>query len=117
MFLKYFYQWGDISQWISAIALVLFLVLYTVFAKWWKHPVGWVVNIFAFALVLIIVPSLMALADPAAFAGFANSTWYKVLETFNLTFITAAALTGNVVWAYLHHKRNLPGERHGSQEE
>lgn len=111
-FYHYFYDWGDISQWIATAGLVLFLTLYTIFAKWWKHPVGWVVNVFVISLVLILIPSLMALADPAGFIHFADSNWYKVLETCNLTFLVAAALTGNIVWAYLHSKKALPGEKH-----
>lgn len=114
--LNYFYNWGDISQYISGVLLVTFIGLYSLFAKWWKHAVGWVVVTYAASLVLILVPSIAAISDPALFANFASTTWYKVLETINLTFLTGAAVTGNVVWAYLHHKRNLPGERHGSQE-
>lgn len=115
-FLNYFYHWGDISQWIAAVGLVSFLMMYTIFASWWKDPVGWVVNIFAVSLVLILIPSLMALADPSEFVHFANSTWYKVLETCNLTFLVAAAITGNVVWVYLHNKKKLPGEKDVREE-
>lgn len=116
MFLKYFYDWGDLAQWLGGSLLVLFMLNYTRHTPWWKHPVGWVVNIFALSLVLIIAPSVAYLADPAGFANFANTTWYKVGETLNLTFLVGAALTGVIVWQHLHKQQRLPGEKHGGDK-
>lgn len=111
--LNLFYDWGDLSQWITGSLLVIFITLYTIYTPWWKNPVGWVVNIFAFSLVLIIWPSVAYLAAPTDFANFAGMTWYKVMETLNLTFLTGASITGVWVWVHLHRKRRLPGEEHG----
>jgi hypothetical protein len=113
MLLNLFYDWGDLSQWIAGGLLVLFILLYTYFAPWWKHPVGWVVNIFAFSLILILWPSVTYLADPTGFANFATTTWYKVTETLNLTFLVGAAFTGVITWIRLHRQRRLPGEGNG----
>lgn len=112
-----FLDYGNGVEWYSMAALIVFLVSYTIYTPWWKHPVGWVVNIFALSLTAIIGPSLIALSDPSGFANFAATRWYQVLETFNLTFIAASATTGILVWRSLHKQRRLPGEEHGGKKE
>jgi len=97
---------GNLCLWLSSIALAVWIVQYSILAKWWKHIIG--ITLIGFALVdlAIFIPSLMALADPADFARFANTNWYRILAVCILVASSAFILTRITAWERIRRHRD-----------
>lgn len=97
---------GNLCLWLSSVALVVWIIQYSVLAKWWKHIIG--VTLVGFALVdlAIYVPSLMALADPAQFARFASTTWYHWLAIGIVTASAGFIITRITAWERIRRRRD-----------
>jgi hypothetical protein len=101
---------GNAALWLSGAAIVIWVVQYSLLAAWWTSAIG--VTLVGLALVdlAIFIPSLMALADPSDFAGFASTTWYLYL-TVGIVIASAAFLVTRIVtWERIrrHRARGVP---------
>ena len=104
---------GDACLWASSVMIVAWVIQYSVLAPWWDNPIGITIVGEALCLLAIFVPSLLALADPAAFATFAQQTWYTYL-TIGVVAATAVFLgTRIVTWELIRRRRGTAGLPNG----
>lgn len=106
---------GDFCLWASSAMIVIFVVQYSLLAKWWANFIGITIVGEALALLAIYIPSLMGLADPAAFAHFAQARWYLYLTVGIVVGTTLFLGTRIVTWEYVRRQRGgsplLPGDQ------
>jgi hypothetical protein len=100
---------GNAALWASGAAIMIWIVQYSLLAPWWRSMIG--ISLVGLALVdlCIFLPSLMALADPADYAKFAQTRWYLYLT---VTIVIASAVfvcTRIVVWEKLRRERKRTG--------
>lgn len=49
----------EAGVWFAAACTVLFVSVYSVVDRWWRHDVGWTLVLMDFALFLILLPPLL----------------------------------------------------------
>src|SRR5215472_10626806 len=96
---------GNLCLWLSSVALAVWIIQYSVLAKWWTSVIG--ITLIGFALVdlAIYVPSLIALADPADMANFASTTWYHWLAICIVVSSAAFIITRITAWERIRRRR------------
>lgn len=115
--MRYWLDEGNICLWLSAVAIIVWLGQYTMLVDWWKNAPGargtrWIgITIVGLALCLLVIyiPSLMALAWPGRFAGFASTTWYRILAVVIVNASAVFILTRVATWEYLRRQRTVNG--------
>jgi len=114
--LHVFTDMGNVAIWGSTVLLVFFLAQYSRMDPWWSNPVGRLIVALAVIPVVIFIPSLIALADPA-FTGFGTSLWYRwvAIWTVIFTFVTALAIV--VTWERARRARSRIERENGQQRE
>jgi hypothetical protein len=96
---------GDAALWISTIGILVWIVQYTVLAKWWKNAIGVTLVGEAIALFLIYLPNILALADPLKFASFAQTRWYLYLSVGIVTGTAVFIVTRIITWEHIRRQR------------
>lgn len=96
---------GNAALWLSGAAIVIWVIQYSLLAAWWTTAVG--VTLVGLALVdlAIFIPPLMALADPADYAGFASTTWYLYLTVGIVVASAGFLVTRIVTWERIRRHR------------
>ena len=107
--IRAFTDLGDVCIWASSVMIVIFVIQYSVLASWWRGAIGITIVGEALCLLAIYVPSLLALADPGDFAGFAQSTWYRLLAVGIVAATTVFMATRIITWELLRRRRALNG--------
>lgn len=116
MILRLFTDIGTVCIWGTAVLLVAALAMYTAMERWgWaRNWVGRIIVGLATAIVVIYIPSLIALADPA-FTGFGAKIWYRwvAIGTVIFTFAISAAMVATLEYVRRLKKkvRNGQGRR------
>lgn len=99
---------GNVCIWGTAIVLFLALILYTAIDHWgWaKNWAGRVIVGLAATIIVIYVPSLIALADPA-FTGFGTKQWYQwtAIGTVIFSFVIAVAFVATLLYVWRLRRR------------
>lgn len=111
--MRYWLDEGDAALWLASAAIVIWLIQYTMIVDWWRNSpgsrgtrfVGITIAGLAICLLLVYIPSLLALAWPAKFAGFAATTWYHVLALVIVNATVVFMLTRIATWEYLRRQR------------
>ena len=103
---------GDIAIWISSIGIVIWVVQYSLLSPWWKDTIGITMIGEALIILAIYIPTLLALADPAGFAGFATAGWYLWLTAAIVIAGAVFIVTRIVVWERIRRQRNHGLPRH-----
>src|SRR5215469_7597103 len=97
---------GDICLWVSAAAILVWIIQYTVLAAWYRNVIGITLVGFALVTLAIYIPSLIALADPADMANFASTTWYRWLA-ISIVFASAVfMITRIAAWDRIRRQRD-----------
>lgn len=96
---------GDVALWASAIGILIWVIQYTILAKWWKNFIGITLVGEALCILAIYIPSLMALADPTDFASFAQTSWYLYLGFGIVTATALFIITRIITWEYVRRQR------------
>lgn len=101
---------GNAALWLSGAAIIIFVVQYTLLARWWTTAIG--ISIVGLALVdlAIYIPPLMALADPHDFANFAATRWYLFLTVGIVVASAGFLVTRIVTWERIRRRRKHGGE-------
>jgi hypothetical protein len=102
-------DFGDAMEWITPIALLLWIAQYSVLAPWWSQFTGTWQVILALVIVAIYIPSLMAVADPAGYAHFAQAQWYQWLALCIVTASAVAAVGLIAKWESVRRLRKRTG--------
>lgn len=106
--MRYVLDEGNAALWLSSLAVVLWVVQYSILARWWRNPIGITIVGLATCLLVIYIPSLMALALPAQFAGFASTTWYQWLAVIIVNATAVFMIARIVTWERLRrHRRDV----------
>lgn len=107
---------GDAAQWLVGIGTVLFIIQYTLYAKWWNNFIGRSVILLDVCLLAILGPSLATLADPGA--QFYLTAWYAYLETGALVLAAYTVISRMWGWERLRRARGFNGHapRHPSDK-
>lgn len=96
---------GNAAIWISSVGIVVWMIQYTALAPWWKDTLGVTLIGEAVVILLIYIPTLMALADPAGYANFAQARWYLYLTVAIVLATALFVLTRIVVWERTRRQR------------
>lgn len=96
---------GDTGLWVSGVGIVIWIIQYSILAKWWKNFIGITMVGEALALLLIYIPSLMALVDPVQFMSFSQTHWYLWLSTGIVVATALFIITRIVTWDYIRRQR------------
>lgn len=98
---------GDAALWWSSAVIVAWVVQYSVLAEWWRNLIGITIVGLAICLLLVYIPSLMALAWPEQFATFAQTVWYKWLAIVIVN-ATAVFMTTRIwAWEQVRRRRGV----------
>ena len=98
---------GNAAIWISSAGLVFWMVQYSLLAPWWRDSLGVTLIGEALIILLIYIPTLLALADPAGFTNFAQTRWYLYLTAAIVIGSMVFILTRIVVWERTRRRRKL----------
>lgn len=113
--MRYLLDEGDVMLWLSSAAIIFWVVQYSILAAWFKHLIGITIVGLAVCLLLVYIPSLMALADPAEFAKFASTRWYQWVAIVIVNSTAVFMLTRIWAWEAIRRKRAttplLPGDQ------
>jgi hypothetical protein len=96
---------GDAAEWVTAVAVIVWIVQYSLLARWWRDSIGITLAGEALAILAIFIPSLMALADPADYVHFATAPWYQWLALCIVVACAAFMVTRIVVWDQIRRQR------------
>ena len=97
---------GNFCLWVSSAMIVIWVIQYSLLAKWWRNFIGISIVGLALCLLAIYIPSLMALADPVDYANFATTRWYLWL-TVGIVIATMAFLgTRIITWEVIRRRRD-----------
>lgn len=111
--MRYLLDEGNAALWLSSAAIVFWIIQYSALARWWRNFLGVTIVGLAFCLLLVYVPSLLALAWPAEFAGFASTRWYQDLAVGIVNATAIFMVTRIMMWEYVRRRRAkylLPSE-------
>jgi hypothetical protein len=103
---------GNFCLWGSSVLIVVFVVQYSLLARWWANPIGVTIVGLDLCILAIFIPSLLALADPAGFAHFATARWYLFLTVGVVVATFLFAATRIITWEAIRRRRSgvlLPG--------
>lgn len=93
---------SDAAQWAITVAIVVFIVLYTWLAQWWKNPFGLSIVLLDVCLLGILIPSLLAMSDASIVLR--TTAWYPWLEACVLVLTTGVTVSRVYVWYHLHRR-------------
>src|SRR5215469_6857777 len=96
---------GDICLWVSAAAILVWIIQYTVLAAWYRNVIGITLVGFALVTLAIYIPSLIALADPADMSNFASTTWYHWLAIAVVVSSAGFIITRIAAWERIRRRR------------
>jgi hypothetical protein len=96
---------GNAALWLSGAAIVIWIIQYSLLAAWWRTAIGVTLVGLAVCVLGIYIPSLMALADPQDFAGFAATTWYLYLTVGIVAASAGFLVTRIVTWERIRRHR------------
>lgn len=96
---------GNVALFISFIGIAVWVIQYSMLAKWWKNFIGITLVGEAVAIFLIYLPSVMGLIDPARFEMFAQTRWYLWLSFFIVTGTATFIVTRIVTWEMIRRQR------------
>jgi hypothetical protein len=96
---------GNAALWLSGASIVIWIVQYSLLAAWWRSAIGVTLIGLAVCMLAIYIPSLMALADPADYAGFASTTWYLYLTVGIVVASAGFQVTRIVTWERIRRRR------------
>lgn len=88
---------GAAGIWFTTISVMLFLVVYTRFAAWWKNPVGRTIVALDVALLLLLIPDTIKLALGRQLPFFLSAAWGWIIVG-DIFFIGLIALSRVWVW-------------------
>jgi hypothetical protein len=100
---------------VSSIGIIIWIVQYSLLAKWWKNFIGITLVGEALALFLIYLPSDMALVNPQRFMSFAQTRWYLWLSAGVVVATALFIVTRIFTWESIRRKRGkqvLAGDNH-----
>jgi hypothetical protein len=106
---------GTAAIWAASIGIVIWIVQYSLLARWHRNFIGITMVGEALCILAIFIPSLMALADPADYAHFAQTTWYLWLSAGVVMATALFVFTRIATWEYIRRQRGAksalsPGE-------
>jgi hypothetical protein len=95
---------GNAALWGASVLCLVFLAQYAVMEPtFWRNPVGGSIWGLTLMMLVIFIPSDLALADPA-FTGFGASVWYRWLAIFTVILVFAFMLTRVVAWEHVRRR-------------
>lgn len=104
--MRYLLDEGNTALWVSSAAIVVWVIQYSKLAPWWRNFIGISIVGLAVCLLLVYIPSLLALAWPAQFAHFATARWYTWLAIIIVNLTALFMVTRIVTWDYIRRQRN-----------
>lgn len=96
---------GNFCLWGTAIALAVWIGQYWAMEDWWRNAIGIRLVGLAACVIVIYIPSMLALAWPSQFSGFASTTWYHFLAVGIVVATFVFALIGNITWEHIRRSR------------
>lgn len=96
---------GNFCLWGTAIALLIWIIQYSLMEDWWRNAIGIRLVGLAVCVIAIYIPSMMALADPRAFASFGSTLWYHWLVVGILVATFSFATLGVITWDRIHRQQ------------
>jgi hypothetical protein len=105
-------DFGDFCLWASSLLIVVWVVQYSVLARWWRHFIGITIVGLALCLLAIYIPNLLFLADPSDFGNFATTRWYQILAACIVGATTVFLATRIATWEFIRRQRQelLPSQ-------
>lgn len=97
---------GNVCIWATSIGIAVWVIQYSLLAKWWRNTIGITMVGNALCILAIYIPSLMALADPADYVHFAAARWYLWLAVVIVVATAVFIITRIVTWEVIRRQRN-----------
>lgn len=103
---------GDAAQWILIVLIPIFVIQYSLLARWWRNPFGRTIVLLDLCLLGVLGPSVYVLADPRSGAAFLTSDGYIYLEVVVL--VIAMLIVSSRIWLWerlrrTRHHKDIPG--------
>lgn len=100
-------DFGDVAEWAAALGTAVFLVQYTIYAKWWKNFIGRSVVLLDVCLLGILIPAVIQLARPELAMRWFDTRWYLTLLDVVLWGVVYTALSRIWGWRKLNRISKL----------
>lgn len=96
---------GNFCLWGTAIALIVWIIQYSVMDDWWRNAIGIRLVGLAACVIVIYIPSMLAGAYPSAFGHFASTLWYHWLAVGIVFSTFSFATLGVITWDRIRRQR------------
>jgi hypothetical protein len=99
---------GNAALWLATAAIVAWIIQYTWLTggRSWRNTIGVTLIGEAFVILAIYVLALMSLADPADYARFAATIWYRWVATVIIFSSAAFIITRIAAWERIRRLRD-----------
>lgn len=104
---RYLYDLGDGLEWAVGIGTIIFLVQYSLYAKWWRNVLGRSIVLLDLAILGVVGPSVVMLADPKGMASFVLGVGYAFIEVGVLAIATYAVISRIWFWEKTRRARGF----------
>jgi hypothetical protein len=109
MLLRIIKDIGDVAQWGIVFLIPLFIVQYSLLAKWWKNAVGRTIVLLDVCLLAALVPSIFLMIDPDEARRYFTTHVDDYVGTAIVVVVFGVVLTRIWMWERIRRRRHHNG--------